>query len=83
MNKCEMCINSRKIISENGFHSICCLSQKKALDCMMNRKSSFLTLKKDNELDLYEDVAESDYQTTEIDWSCYEQRTASQILMEE
>ena len=47
MKKCEKCLNSRMIISENGYHTICCLSQKKAVDCMFGEKNHFVTLKKD------------------------------------
>lgn len=31
MKDCEKCLNSRPIISENGCHAVCCLSQKKAM----------------------------------------------------
>ena len=47
MKKCESCLHSRLIISENGYHSVCCLSQKKATDCMIEKKSYFATLEKD------------------------------------
>lgn len=37
MNKtCNNCLNSRLIISENGPHPICCLSNKKALECIVD-----------------------------------------------
>ena len=36
--KCDNCLNSRRIISENGLHSICCLSEKKAIECLMKKK---------------------------------------------
>lgn len=49
MNKCEECLNSRQIISENGYHATCCLSSKKAVDCMIGKKNYFITLKKDKE----------------------------------
>ena len=49
MKECEKCLNSRMIISENGYHPICCLSQKKAIDCMMGKKSQFATLEKDED----------------------------------
>ena len=32
--KCDSCLHSRTIVSENGFHSICCLSDKDALECL-------------------------------------------------
>lgn len=47
MKECEKCLNSRLIISENGYHSVCCLSQKKAMDCLIGEKSQFATLEKD------------------------------------
>ncbi len=47
MKDCEKCLNSRLIISESGYHSICCLSSKKATDCMIGTKSQFVTLEKD------------------------------------
>ena len=36
--KCDNCLNSRRIISENGMHSICCLSEKLAVDCIIGKK---------------------------------------------
>ena len=40
---CDLCINSRIIISENGYHSICCLSEKEAMECIMNDYSRYLS----------------------------------------
>ena len=36
--KCDNCLNARKIISENGLYSVCCLSEKVAVDCLMEKK---------------------------------------------
>ena len=36
--KCDNCLNARKIISENGLHSVCCLSEKVAVDCLVGKK---------------------------------------------
>lgn len=47
MKDCEKCLHSRLIISENGYHAVCCLSQKKAVNCMMGKKNHFIALKKD------------------------------------
>ena len=47
MKDCEKCLHSRPIISENGYHAVCCLSQKKAVNCMMGKKNHFVALKKD------------------------------------
>ena len=43
--KCDGCLNSRRIISENGLHSICCLSEKKAMDCIMGKKEFKISVK--------------------------------------
>lgn len=48
VQKCEECLHSRMIVSENGYHTICCLSQKKAVDCMTGKELHFVTIKKDN-----------------------------------
>lgn len=48
MQKCEKCLYSRMIVSENGYHAICCLSPKKATDCMIGEKSYFATVKQDD-----------------------------------
>lgn len=45
MTNCEKCLNSRPIVSENGLHSICCLSQKKAINCITGKKDHFVTNK--------------------------------------
>jgi len=41
MNKCDLCINSRVIISENGYHYICCLSEKEIMECILNNYSRY------------------------------------------
>ena len=38
MEKCEQCLHSRPIVSENGIHYGCCLSAKKAAECMCGVK---------------------------------------------
>lgn len=49
MQKCEKCLNSRLIVSENGYHAVCCLSQKKAMDCITGKKNHFVSVKEDKE----------------------------------
>ena len=39
--RCDTCLNSRVIISESGYHSVCCLSQKKAVDCITQQKNYY------------------------------------------
>ena len=49
MEKCDKCLHSRPIISENGYHSVCTLSDKAAINCMTGKKSQFITLNKDDD----------------------------------
>ena len=53
MKDCEKCLHSRLIISENGYHSVCCLSQKAATDCMIGKKNHFATLEKDESVNTF------------------------------
>lgn len=45
--KCETCLNSRPIISENGIHYVCCLSDKKAVRCMFGMEDRYVGAKMD------------------------------------
>ena len=40
--KCDYCMNSRPIVSENGTHYACCLSSKVAMKCIAGDKDSFI-----------------------------------------
>ena len=40
-HRCQVCLNSRAIVSENGIHWVCCLSEKKTLDCLMGVKDHY------------------------------------------
>lgn len=42
--KCDKCIKSRIIVSENGYHGICTLPPKAATDCVTGKKDRFLAL---------------------------------------
>ena len=43
LSRCDMCLNSRNIICENGFHPICCLlSAKKSLECITGEKDHYI-----------------------------------------
>lgn len=44
--KCDTCLNSRPVISENGMHNVCCLSSKAARDCILRKKDRYVTLKR-------------------------------------
>lgn len=39
--RCDVCLNSRAVVSENGIHYVCCLSKKKTLDCLTGVKDSY------------------------------------------
>lgn len=42
--KCNTCANARPIISENGYHYTCMLSDRKGVDCLMNDYKYWETL---------------------------------------
>lgn len=42
MKNCKECINSRLVVSENGYHAVCTLSDDADVyDCLSNDKSRF------------------------------------------
>lgn len=41
MKNCEKCINSRLVVSENGYHAACTLSDEDLYDCLSNNLSKF------------------------------------------
>lgn len=41
LNRCETCLNSRPIVSENGIHAACCLSGRAAIQCMTGQKDRY------------------------------------------
>ena len=41
MKNCEECIYSRLVVSENGYHAVCTLSDDDIYDCLSNGKSRF------------------------------------------
>lgn len=45
MRDCETCLHSRRIISENGFHAICCLSSVQERKCIIGDGSKYESLK--------------------------------------
>ena len=40
--KCESCLNSRFIVSENGSHYVCCLSGRAAVQCMTGQRDGYI-----------------------------------------
>jgi len=47
--KCDNCLNARRVISENGLHSLCCLSEKVAMDCLVGKKDQRIIIPRSNE----------------------------------
>jgi len=46
--KCDKCLNSRPIMSENGLHRVCGLSnEKEAVDCLIGKVDHSVILFKD------------------------------------
>lgn len=39
--KCDACLYGRPVVSENGIHYICCLSDKAAMKCLTGEKERF------------------------------------------
>lgn len=44
--KCDCCVYSRTIVSENGIHAICCLSSKAAVNCLTGKENWHIAVKK-------------------------------------
>lgn len=42
LTKCDSCLNSRIIVSENGLHSTCFLSDKKATACLTKKEDYYI-----------------------------------------
>ena len=41
--KCDTCFNhSRVIVSENGIHTICCMSARAAVKCITGEKDRYI-----------------------------------------
>lgn len=40
-NDCKECLNSRLVVSENGYKAICTLSSIEAKKCLLNNKCKF------------------------------------------
>lgn len=35
--KCQNCLNGKTVLSENGYHIVCCLSDKQAMRCLLGK----------------------------------------------
>ena len=41
--KCDECLHSRLVISENGYHSVCCLLEHESRECIFGEASHFVS----------------------------------------
>jgi hypothetical protein len=48
MSKCEKCLNRVPVMSENGLHYNCGLSEKAALECLTKEKDHSVILHKED-----------------------------------
>lgn len=39
--KCDYCLNSRPVVSENGTHYVCCLTSQQLKKCLTGTKDYF------------------------------------------
>ena len=42
--KCETCLNRYAVISENGLHYNCSLSEKQAVECILRKKEHYIKI---------------------------------------
>ena len=40
--KCDECLHSRRVVSENGYHSVCCLLEHESRECIFGKESHFI-----------------------------------------
>jgi len=40
--KCDNCLNARSVVSENGIHRVCCLSENEALSCLIGKENYYV-----------------------------------------
>lgn len=46
---CNECLNTRLILSENGFHRVCALSNLASRNCIFGKKDHFIQRPKDKD----------------------------------
>lgn len=54
--KCDTCLNSRTVISENGPHKICCLTEKETISCLIGKEDWFVELEDSKKKDGTRDI---------------------------
>lgn len=47
--KCDTCLRSRAVISENGWHYVCALAERTAVRCLSEEKDMYLGLKRSDD----------------------------------
>lgn len=61
-SKCDSCVYSRIVVSENGFHHLCGLSSTKAVKCLTGHTEYYKALRDETDVSSREEmkVGESD-----------------------
>ena len=51
MKDCKECLNSRLIVSENGYNAICTLNSKQSYECLSSNKCNFIWRKTEKKVE--------------------------------
>ena len=59
-SKCDSCVFSRIVVSENGFHPLCGLSSQKAVKCLTGYKEYYKAIRKETDVSAREEMSGSE-----------------------
>ena len=59
-SKCDSCVYSRIVVSENGFHHLCGLSSQKAVKCITGHKEYYKAIRKETDVSAREEMSGSE-----------------------
>lgn len=59
-SKCDSCVYSRIVVSENGFHHLCGLSSTKAVECLTGYKEYYKAIRKETDVSAIEEMGGSE-----------------------
>ena len=65
--KCNTCANARPVISNNGYHYVCTLSDRKGTDCMMNNYKHWKEIINRNHITISKDAKVSGNTSNRVD----------------
>ena len=55
-SKCDSCVYSRVVVSENGYHPLCGLSSTKAVKCLTGYKEYYKSLREETDVSAREEM---------------------------